>query len=793
MRRKVAMAPTKYSNADFVDLVRDEHWSPVFVGDLDTLFNGMNQRKADIGPYVASQVESIYPRIKEKIGPADAGLYWIGFYFDGNNSRYILSLSKRADDFTLAWSVWQSEEARQEHEIDGAACLKKLAVLALGGRKDVDLQFSEQQNKAFMWKASSVHPMQVLENAYQRMVRKAGREPGVDPLTAQSEKLAQFFMQDEGQPVFLDSKPPDAPDEAQLAAVRMNHLIETFYLFRLLVRYQVESRIDIPEDVRVDLSGSLTKLLHNGDRTKMGWLSVWLTGKIRELGEKIDALNKPERRVLFFLKGGRALNYFLGTPEKGENDWDTQVVIDPRLKVEKWYECFSEVHDVLLAALQTFRSEFTQLVEANVPQFAEYLKDKTGPETGEDEEIDENEASDVSSRGARASCKAELIDIGIPRRDSASGLEEWTRLSADGALKTAADGVVYPHREYYLNEYLMMIRDAFLPNADVKKAPKRITRFGMVLASDNPEGQSPVEARRLKALPKTMAKIEGFGNKARRELFSMMMSQFVEAYNLLQDSELAALFDDQALATITKPPALPAELAKLLGDQQKETAGDVGVAHALSKLMGEHWKSRSDFFARQREFFVPFLRDLSQLGRPALEKIDAQFAIAGSYAALLHADHLAAAPDGLEPIRRILVKLQCPQGRNEAETMNAVRETFTKAATVAGKLRLGDVPDPKNRSLVLYWREKVTIGNFTYAPLVMKIRGAAQTGAQLPVLASIDGLPVLDLRYLVADYRKKTSKIDEQGSRRTLASATAAASELVSRFDFESDDVSESD
>ena len=125
--------------------------------------------------------------------------------------------------------------------------------------------------------------------------------------------------------------------------------------------------------------------------------------------------------------------------------------------------------------------------------------------------------------------------------------------------------------------------------------------------------------------------------------------------------------------------------------------------------------------------------------------------------------------------------------------MNAVRETFTKAATVARKLRVGDVPDPKNRSLVLYWREKVTIGNFTYAPLVMKIRGAAQMGAELPVLASIDGLPVLDLRYLVADYRKKTSKIDEQGSRRTLASATAAVSELVSRFDFESDDESEPD
>ncbi len=792
------MVHTKYSNADFIDLTNNEGWVQVFVGDLDALIDGVNKRRADLGSYVADQVKEIYPLIQEKIGSADRqpGAYWVGFYLDAANSRYIVSLSKRSDDFTLAWTVLQSEEARREHEIDGAWCLRKLAVLALGDRKGVDLKFSEQEDKAFMWKASSVHPLQVLENAYQRIVRKAGQEPGADPVTAQSEKLAQYFMQDEGQPVFFNSKPPKAPEEGQLAAVRMNHLIETFYLFRLLVRYQVESRNDIPEDVRVDLSGNLTKLLHNGDRAKMGWLSVWLTQKIRELGEKIGALNTPtERRVLFFLKGGRALNFFLGTPEKGENDWDTQVVIDPRLPAEKWYKCFSEVHDVLLAALQTFRSEFAQLVEANVPQFAEYLKCKAGPEAGEDEEVDENEASDVASRGARASCKAELIDIGIPRRNSASGLEEWTRLSASGALKTSADGVVYPHREYYLNEYLMMIRDAFLPNADVKKAPKRITRFGMVLASDNPEGPSPVEAKRLEALPKTMAKIEGLGNKARRELFSIMISQFVEAYNLLQDRELAALFDDRALALITNPPALPAELAKLLDGQQKETAGDVGVAHALAELMREHWKARSEFFAHQREFFVPFLRNLAQIGGPALEKIGAQFAIAGSYAALLHADHLGAAPDGLEPIRRILVKLQCPQGRGEADTLNAVREGFTNAATGAGKLRVGDVPDPKNRSLVLYWHEKVTIGNFnfTYAPLVMKIRGAAQTGAQLPVLASIDGLPVLDLRYLVADYRKKTSKIDEQGSRRTLASATAAASEMLSRFDFESDDESKSE
>ncbi|TIL59662.1 MAG: hypothetical protein E5Y79_13050 [Mesorhizobium sp.] len=783
----------KSSNADFYKQSQKESWFFVTDGFFDAFKKYIIQHSADLNPYVTSHMQAIYPQIQEQIGNGAPEDSTIRLYLDPKNSRYIVALSKRSDDFTLAWTVWKSEEALREHEIDGAACLRKLAVLALGDRKDVVLKFSEQEDKAFMWKASSVHPLQVLENAYQRIVHKAKQEPGADPVKAQSKTLARYFIQDEGPPVFFDSRPSAAPEGTQLASVRMNHLIETFYLFRLLVRYQVESAEEINEDLRVDLSGNLTKLLHNGDRAKMGWLSVWLSKKMGELGEKIDSLNtEDERRVLFFLKGGRALNFFLGTPQNGENDWDTQVVIDPSLPAEKWYEYFSRVHDLLLTTLQTFKSEFTPLVEANAALFADYLKSKAGAETGEDEEVDENEASDVNSRGGtHASCKAELIDIGIPRRDSPSALEEWTRLSAPGALKTSADGVVYPHREYYLNEYLMMIRDAFI--ADVKKAPKRITRFGMILASEAHEGPLADDAKRLTALPKTLAKIEGFEEKPRQELFRIMMSQFVEAYNLLQDRELATLFDEQSLALITTPPSLPAELAAVLDEQQKKLAGDVGVAHALSELMTEHWKSRSEFFTKNLTFFVPFVRGLSQLANPALRQIGAQFAVAGSYAARLHADHLRVPPDGLEPIRRILVKLQCPQGRSEADTLNAVREAFRKAATDTGKLRVGDFTDTKNRSLVLYWHEKVTIGNFTYAPLVMKIRGAAQTGSQLPVLSSIDGIPVLDLRYLVADYRKKTSKIDEQGSRRTLASATAAVSEMLSRFDFDSDDESESE
>lgn len=685
---------------------------------------------------------------------------------------------------------WREEEQRIN---DGATCLRKMAVLALGARPDISLRFPEQEDKAFMWKAPTVHPLQVLENSYQRIVRSAGEKPGADSLKTESETLSRFFIQDAGEAEpFKAFKPVSEADGKSLAAVKMNHLIVTFYLYRLLVQFRADSSKEISDDLRADLSGDLTKLLHNGDRAKMGWLSQWLTKKIATLGVKIDELNArgKKKRFIFFLKGGRALNYFLGTPEKGENDWDTQVVIDPSLPAEEWYKCFTEVHDVLLAELRTFKTEFAELVEKNSVSFAEYLRDKADPEGGDDEEADENEASDVLSSSDHTSCKAELIDIGLPRRDSASALEEWTHLSAANHLLTS-EGVVYPHREYYLNEYLMMIRDTFL-DGEMRKAPKRILRLGLILKSGRGRGSalSPAVAKAFSALPETAKAVAALQDKGRQELFGVIFSQFVEAYNLHQDAELAAHFDQRSVALIQAPPALHDELAALLDEGPKITATDIGTAHELSTLMDKHWKCRNDFFTdgERFRFFTGFVRDLSRATSKSLKDVEAQFAVAGSYAARLQADHLRLTPSGLEPVRRILVKLQCGQGRNRSEVMDSVRDTIRSAAEATNKFTVSEVAEGEKQALLLYWKDKATIGGFTYSPLVMKIRVAEQKGSQLPVLASIDGIPVLDLRYLVADYLRKTSKIDERGSRRTLASATAALSEMLSKFDFDSDD-----
>lgn len=791
------MSFTTYPSFEFNQRRQREHWTRIdqFGGDLDAfskfVADANNSSHQRFGAYAMTQVKAFRGEVETKVGNArGAGSFMI--YLDQADTQLFVSLSKKFDDATYVWECWQTEEARRAHEpaLDGAGCFRKLAALALGDRQGITLRFQEQEDSSFMWKASSVHPLQVLENAYQRIVRKAGSQPGADARQAQSETLARYFLQDSGRPVCLAPKPGTPIDGPQLCSVRMNHLIDSFYLFRLLVRYEVESRQPISEEVRVAVSSDLTKLLHNGASSKMGWVSTWLTRKIVELGQAIEKLNSPgERRVAFFLKGGRALNYFLGTPEKGENDWDTQVLINPRLPADKWYACFAEVHDLLLTMLQTFEIEFTQLVQKNAADFTAYLNSQSGPAIGDDEEPDEYEVSDGLSRAEHASCKAELIDIGIPRRDSASALEEWAHLSPPGAL-LSKDGVIYPHREYYLNEYLTMVRDAFLPNADVTKAPKRIRRFGMILASNSRQEVSPVETARLQAVPETAAAIAKIDRQDRNELFRIIFGQFVEAFNLLQDKELAGLFDKKAAAMLDHPPVLPTALANLLDDEQKVVAADVFLAHTLSVFMGEHWKLRSDFFEGKRAFFNRLLKDLAGSTNDMLRGLDAQFAVAGSYAARLHADHLRVRPEGLEPVRRILVKLQCPQGRNEGEVLDVVRDVLTNAATATGKLTVdsSDVAPAKHKSLRLFWAEPVPIGEFTYKALVMKIRVAPQTGDQLPVLGSVNGIPVVDLRYVVADYLRKTAKIDESGSRRLLASATVATSEMLSRFDFDSDD-----
>jgi hypothetical protein len=203
--------------------------------------------------------------------------------------------------------------------------------------------------------------------------------------------------------------------------------------------------------------------------------------------------------------------------------------------------------------------------------------------------------------------------------------------------------------------------------------------------------------------------------------------------------------------------------------------------------MIHHWELRSAFVLNNASFFDGLLLNLRTRIEPLLADVGAQFAVVGSYAAQLHAGQLRLGTVGLEPVRRIVVHLQHPDKVAESTVMGKVRDAVLEVVRDSGRLEpipLGPSQDPKQRTVSFRWSEDVEFADgLAYRPLVLKVRAAAQVGAALPVLASIRGLPVLDMRFLANDYLRKSAKIDESGMRRILGSASQAIVEMMSSFD----------
>ncbi|XZG68811.1 hypothetical protein ACTSKR_09095 [Chitinibacteraceae bacterium HSL-7] len=793
------MSSQRLSIVDFDRLRHREGWVSEATYTTVEQFTGFvvqvgNKAHIAFGTFAMKQVNAESDEIVKLIRQQVPGQQEIQIQLDQSPGWTHVSVYKPPQRFVMTWRFRKSSELPEDLPsggITGSSCLSKLAQLAQKGGQGARLIFSEQTDNAFMWKAPSFHPLQVLENVYQRVVRQAGEEASGDKIQAQTDALSLYFINQSAEPAPYVYRSPDInSDSAQLASVKMNHLIDSFYLFRLLVSFRAESEFEISDDLRAELSGNLTKILHSGRHEHMGWLYEWLPRKVADLGRRLQRLNKPgQPKLIFFLKGGRALNYFLGTPEKGENDWDTQVVIDPNLSAEDWYQCLAEVHDVLLEGLAECRREFSDLVEKNALAFSAGLDMESRPSSDE-MEVEDFEVFDGESLKEHANCKAELIDIGIPRRDSPFGVEEWSHLSVEGGLLTSKDGVIYPCRSYYLSEYLMMVREAFANLDQLRKAPKRIARLGLILNSENGRDalRASLSKNLAKVLPGVAGELERLSDQGTQELYKLIAKQFVEAYNLHRDVEMAKNFDGIFCETLKSPPDLPTELQSLLqSPEQIKIATIVGVAHALSDRMTKHWTARNAFFETHLDEFKSFIQLLALHTSEPLRRSEAQFAVAGSYAIRLQAEHLRFSVAGMEPIRRILVKLQCPVKTRVKDLMTEIHEIVAKECQIRG-WSVTHVSEQGKESLLIHWDKQIQIGEFAYRPLVMKIRIARQRGDRLPVLSSIQGMPVVDLRYLVSDYRNRTSRIDELGARRVLVSATGAISELLSRFDFDSDD-----
>lgn len=138
-------------------------------------------------------------------------------------------------------------------------------------------------------------------------------------------------------------------------------------------------------------------------------------------------------------------------------------------------------------------------------------------------------------------------------------------------------------------------------------------------------------------------------------------------------------------------------------------------------------------------------------------------------------------------MRRIVLHVQHDGEASDAAAIVGLRERLGPLLAGQTEIELmsdDELADPRRRSLALRWREAVTFDDGTrYRPVILKLRSTTCRDRTMPVLSSIRGLPVLDMRFLAEDYLRKAAKTDENGMRRIISGSQSALVEMMSSFD----------
>ncbi len=447
-----------------------------------------------------------------------------------------------------------------------------------------------------------------------------------------------------------------------LACVQTFHVIEPFYLYRLLVKYQIKANQKIEEDQKRHVSGNLTDILNN----EQTWVRDWLQAKMVTLDE---AMAKNDRDVGFHLKGGRALYLALHQPEEGKNDWDTSVLINPELSSRKWYEKLAKVHNDILRQLNRYKREFFVLAHKreNIEQMKTSMvaeKDKVVPDSEADPEqanlIEGAEQvehlADASVAGTaeldpddfgattlpmpgcplffseESKTKAEMIDIGIARRATPELIGQWHHVikSAPGLLnKSWTQNIPIPAHRYYLDEYLEMIREAYdEPKTKVEKRVKRLAEILNIAPEQDTDKDFNMEKTIQLAhdrvdegqLAPCLDEIKGLKEQeklAEWRLLTVLVEEYYTAYDFSWKTGLASAFVDEFKKNLedtsyfrTSKPIDDCE--KKLDTPKKQLLKRISFAHKLGENLNEHRRNRANYFGFFADGYGPKEKEAKQ-------------------------------------------------------------------------------------------------------------------------------------------------------------------------------------
>ena len=182
------MQPKIYTLTDYNDRKENEQWEHLGQWDNIKDLTIFLQRAPEQG---FKNLEKISIPILNEILPAVDVIaktvtkpFKLSFDLSKDGTHAFVGL--QSDNTVRLWSY-------PADALDGRDCLNKLGALAAGRLPtEIQLQLCKQEDTAFMWKAASVHPLQKLENAYQRIAPSA---------------LGQFFVQDAAPPQLFSKSP----------------------------------------------------------------------------------------------------------------------------------------------------------------------------------------------------------------------------------------------------------------------------------------------------------------------------------------------------------------------------------------------------------------------------------------------------------------------------------------------------------------------------------------------------------------------------------------------------------
>lgn len=589
------------------------------------------------------------------------------------------------------------------------------------------------------------------------------------------------------------------------ASVWADYAAEPSCRFRFLVRYRMGGGPGsgqgggpgIAPAALALASRELTRLLTGGQP----WLDQWIRDKLAALALRLEEVD-PSGKTLFVLKGRRALGCLEGAAKGGGSAWKAQILIDPALPADAWYDRFQRVHNALLPALLSWRTELYVLLNRHADGDRRRSDEPAGtaPLNAPDDDMpgdmpgEDTGGGEAGDDGPGAELPANLVVIDLPRHGTLEAGVQWDRLRGD-VRRDAGGFLSYPGYSSVIDERVRAIRAAFAAGSGAQvRTPGRIVRLYDLLAQPGPGVTDAIAAERAlippPLLPRSIAAAEGQGDAAVRRFLTVMLRQFAQAYGLAADPGLAAGFDACFADNLPKmaglailPPGL-SDAIIAWGEEHRWRDDDMALTDAIgfclwiAMILDMHLEDRAAFLRQRRAALDPLLSLLASL--PATHpELGIGTAVAGSFAARLYTGALSspAGPDP-DPADAIAVRL-CPDGPGFQPAVVLATVAALVSNWIAGQPEgtFTSFVDPAEGVVRLFWKAAVDIPPFSYGPLAVEI-AVAPAAEPRPLLSWIQGLPVLGLEDLIRAYQRRAAAVREFDTQNRLAGTAEALTGL---------------